>query len=71
MKLWRKQAMKEGKQNGKRPGRQIRYANAMQEMIFKRMPRTYPLLNKMFVHAGVIVPAAKPVPVTETTNEAQ
>jgi hypothetical protein len=53
MKLWRKMAMAEGKQDGRRPGRQIKRAYQMQEAAFKSQPRIYPLLARLLVHSGI------------------
>lgn len=44
--LWRREA-----KNGN--GRHIKYMAQMQEMMFKTQPRTYPLLDKLFEHAGM------------------
>lgn len=52
MKLWRKQAMKAGK----RTGRKIRHQSMMEEIFFRKMPKTYPLLNQLFIKAGVPIP---------------
>lgn len=76
MKLWRKEAMKEGKQNGARPGRRIKNAAQMQEMMFRRLPKSHPLLNALFKRAGISTPPSftvTPTPaaeVKEQTNEA-
>lgn len=71
MKLWRKLAKKQydPKVGGiVRNGREIKYIHQMQEMLFKRQARTYPLLAKILVHAGYATIA--PQSVVESANEA-
>lgn len=84
MKMWRKQAMKEGKDaDGGRPGRRIRQSYVTEKYVFGNMPKTYPLLNALFKRAGLSTPtmitsaAALPAVIEsqsqsepeETTNE--
>lgn len=57
MKLWRKMAMKQGKKDGVGPGRRIKHMMQMEESFFKNSTKTYPLLMKMFVRAGIQSPA--------------
>lgn len=49
MKLWRKQAMVAGKGTG----RGIRRQAMMEEVFFQKLPKTYPLLNRVLERAGV------------------
>lgn len=53
MKQWRREAMKEGKKDGRRPGRSIKAGAQMQYMLFKGAPKTYPLLAALFARAGM------------------
>jgi hypothetical protein len=69
MKLWRKLAMKEGKQDGRRPGRQIKQMHAMQEYMFKQQPRLTPLLEVLFKRVGIATPQRVPMKTEEATNE--
>jgi len=69
MKLWRKIAMKEGKKDGRRPGRAIKRTTQLEEMMFGKMYRTYPLLNALMLNAGIIKPTA-PAVQKEQTDEA-
>lgn len=70
MKLWRKLAKKEIGMDGAmhRTGRRIKYAMQMQEMLFKKQPKIYPLLARILVHSGLATVA--PTPVEGTPNEA-
>lgn len=52
MKLWRKEAMK----SGKRSGRRIKYAAQMQESMFRRLPKSTPVLNMLFKRVGISTP---------------
>lgn len=56
MKLWRKLAMKEGRQDGRRPGRQIKQMYAMQEYIFSREPKLTRTLEILFKNIGLPTP---------------
>lgn len=60
MRKWRKMA-----KNGN--GRHIKQMMLMQEYIFKRMPKGYPLLDALFNRVGIVAPK---VAEQEGTNEA-
>lgn len=56
MKLWRKQAMKEGKKDGRRPGRAIRNQKAWEAMLTKKGIVMTPILRALFIKGGLYVP---------------
>lgn len=51
MKLWRRMAKKD--EDGRRNGRQIKYHMWMEEQMFKKQARSYPLLDALFKRAGM------------------
>lgn len=67
MKLWRKLAMRQGKQNGTRPGRSIKRQMMWEEQMFKQLPRSTPLLNALFDRVGL--PVVKPRDFLEENQE--
>lgn len=56
MKLWRKLAMKEGKKDGRRPGRSIRNQMAWEAMMTKKGVVMTPILRALFINGGLSVP---------------
>lgn len=56
MKLWRKMAKKT---DGIGNGRKIKYQMQMEEMMFKNLPKKYPLLDALFERAGITYALSK------------
>lgn len=85
MKLWRKKAKKEfNSEVGGivRNGRRIKYAMQMEEMLFKKATKTYPLLDTLFSKGDIqfvltkaqkqgLADAMAQAPAVEEANEAQ
>ena len=59
MKMWRKLAMEQGKQDGRRPGKAIKRQMVVEEQMFKELPRITPVLAALFTNVGLPVPKPK------------